>query len=184
MQPDFNYATTLRRTAVGALMALLLGATAAAATPAGIAVVHSAEWSPGDTVREGAGEFEVLLKVAQLQHSHTAAGLVCVGDHNGILRSGGERALRVAALTGVPVAKLAHGGEVAPDPDALFLDAHKLNEADAARVLKHCLEQYGPPPASANPSHPTARELAAIRAHLLPFQAAFALAAGPVVAVR
>ena len=150
----------------------------------GVAVVHGADWSLGDTVRDGAGEFAVHLRVAQLQHAHTAAGLVSVGDHNGILRCGGERALRRVVLTGVPVAKLARGGTVAPDPDALFLDAGALDEARAARVLAHCLELYGAPPAAANPEQPDAGELAAIRAHLRPFQDAFARENPPLVAMR
>jgi hypothetical protein len=51
-------------------------------------------------------------------------------------------------------------------------------------VLGRCLQTHGAPPAAADPENPTARELAAIRAHLQPFQAALALASAGAVAVR
>ena len=144
-----------------------------------IAVVRAAPWSPGDTVREGAGEFEVLFHVASLQKDHRAVGLIAVGDRHGLFTRGGERALRFVALQGVPVARFAPGGEIARDPDGLFLDGGHLTESEAAAVLKRCLNRLGSPPMAANPDRPTARELAAIRAHLVPFREALALASAP-----
>lgn len=129
-------------------------------------------------------EFEVLLRAAQLQHDHRAAGIVGVGDRRGLFVTGAERALRLLALRGMPVAKLSLTGDVAADPDRLFLDATGLTEAEASAVLTRCLERHGPSPAVANPEKPTDRELSAIRAHLRPFQEAIALAAGPRVASR
>ena len=100
---------------------------AMAATPdVGVAVIHSVEWSPGQAAREGAGEFLVLLHAAKLQRTCRAAGLLAVGDHNGVLRGGGERALRRLAVTGVVVVRLAPKGEVAPMPDHVFVDAKLL----------------------------------------------------------
>jgi hypothetical protein len=95
---------------------------------------------------------------------------------------GGERALWRATLTGVPVVKLAPHGEVAPAPEGLFLNCGTLSEEKASRILTECLERLGAPPAAANAEHPTAAELAAIRRHLRPFQAALDSAAQPRVA--
>ncbi len=147
----------------------------AAVPDVGVAVLHSAPWSPNDAVRDGAGEFEVLLCVARLQHDHRVAGVVSVGDRNGTRESGGELALRRAVLTGVPVVKLAERGKVAADPDRLFLDAGRLTAEQASHVLQHCLEAFGAPPAAANPDRPTKKELVAIRAHLQRYQAALAV---------
>jgi hypothetical protein len=166
-----------------ALLATLLASPLTAASP-GVAVLRTAAWSPADTVREGAGEFEVLLCAARLQREHRVAGLVGVGDRHGLFLSGAERALRHLALQGVPVAKLARGGDVAADPEAIFLDATGLTEVEASAVLKKCLERHGPPPVAANPARPSPSELAAVRAHLKPYRDAFTLAAAPRVAAK
>ncbi len=127
-------------------------------------------------VREGAGEFQVMMSVANLQNSHSTVGLVGVGNRHGMFPAGSEHALRFFALHGVPVAKLARGDELAADPEGLFIDAGTLSEKDAAAVLTHCLNRYGAPPLAANPDKPTVRELEAIRKSLRPFREAFALA--------
>jgi hypothetical protein len=148
-----------------------------------VAVIWAAPWSPGDPVREGAGEFEVLFRVASLQKGHRAVGLVAVGDRNGLLSLGAERALRFVALRGVPVARLAQGGEVALDPDGLFLDCGKLGESEAVAVIERCLDRHGRPPSAADPDRPTPGELAAIRQYLVPFRDALALAGAPRLAL-
>lgn len=155
-----------------------------AATPAGVAVLRAAPWSPGDVAREGAGEFEVLLCAARLQQKHRSAGIVGIGDRHGLFTFGAERALRLLALRGVPIVKLARGGDVAADPDQLFLDATGLNEAEASVVLARCLERHGVPPIAADPERPTPRELTAIRTHLQPFRDALALASAPQLASK
>jgi len=173
------------RALVPAAAALVVAGACLAAEPSiGVAVLHTAVSAPGDSARDGAGEFEVLLRVAQLRQAHAAAGLVSVGDHNGTLHCGGERALRRAALMGVPVVKLAPGGAMAADPEQLFIDAHHLTEEQAGRILRQCLAHYGAPPPVADPERPTKRELAAIRSHLRRFQEAFAVAGDALMAVK
>lgn len=162
----------------------LVPALVFAAPDAGVAVVRTAAWSPGDSAREGAGEFLVLLEAARLQRTTRASGIVAVGDRNGMLQSGGERALRRLALTGVVVARIARDGEVASTPDGLFLDAGRLDEDATRRVLLRGLELHGSPPVVANPEQPAEPELAAIRAHLKVFQALFAGEDRALVAVR
>lgn len=175
------FARTLALTATLLCAAAALTATPAA-PPAGVGIVHGAAWNVGDTVREGAGEFAVLLEAARLQRDHPAAGLIAVGDRSGFLRSGGERALRHVVLTGVAVVKLAPRGEVAVADNVPFLDGGALSADAAAATLARCLAQHGPPPAARDPENPTRSELAAIRAHLQPFQSALARAAAPRVA--
>lgn len=175
-----QFCRVLLATAVG----LVCASSALATEPSvGVAVLHTVPWSPNDSTRDGAGEFAVLLRVAQLRRAHAAAGLVSVGDHNGTLQCGGERALRRVALTGVPVVKLARGGDVAATPDGLFLDAGRLSEDQAVNVLTRCLTLYGAPPPAANPDKPSARELAGIRAHLRSFRSLLAISASQQVAV-
>lgn len=171
---------------LGSALALggALAGAAGAAAPTNIAVLHAAAESPGDITREGAGEFEVMVSVARLGNDHGAVGIVGVGNRHGLFPQGGEHALRFFALRGVPVAKLTRGGDLASDPDGLFLGGSGLNEAQASTVLAHCLARFGPPPSAADPDHPTAGEMSAIRAHLAPFQQALALAGARRVAVQ
>ncbi len=164
---------------LGLVTLFTLAAPAARAEIGGVAVVRAAPWSPGDEVREGAGEFEVLFRVASLQREHRAIGVLGVGNRHGSFPAGAERALRFMAQRGVPVARIAPGGESGLDPEGLFLDAGHLSESEASAVLGRCLDQFGPAPAVANPDHPTKDELASIRTYLRPFREAFAAATGP-----
>ena len=181
--PLFTFAKA-RRCALGIGVVLLVRGIALAGPSAGVAVLQPAAWSPDDAARRGAGELEVLLHLARLRQDYVVAGLVSIGDHNGMRLAGGELALRHAALSGVPVAKLARDGSVAADPDALFLDGGRRDANQVARVLVHCLEQFGPSPVAANPDRPTARELDAIRAHLRKFQEALVADDRPRLAAR
>jgi hypothetical protein len=171
----------LRLLLAATLLTALPGLTAKPST-VGVAILQAVPWSPHDSARDGAGEFEVFLRIAQLRQSHQAAALVSVGDRNGVRRSGGEKALAHAALSGLPVARLAPGGAVAAVPLGIFLDGGTLSPEHTQRVLEQCLERHGAPPAAANPERPTARELTAIRAHLQPFQTALNVAAAALVA--
>jgi hypothetical protein len=181
-----NAATALRLLR-GALL-VALGCTALAgpaqARGAGVAILRAAAWSPGDAARDGAIEFEVLMSAARLQHAHRSAGIVGVGDRRGLFVAGAERALRMLALRGLPVAKLSRDGDVAADPDQLFLDATGVSETEASAILASCLDRHGPPPAVLDAENPTERELKAIRTHLQPFRDALALEAAPRVAQR
>lgn len=169
---------------VGLILAKTIFAVDLHSPTAGVAVIRSVEWSPGDPAREGAGEFAVYLQVAQLQHAHGAAGVVALGDRNGRLRDGGEQALRRLVHTGVPVVKLSASGHSAVADHALFLDGGALSPESASAILVRSLQRHGPPPAAANAEAPTRAELAAIQAHLKPFQAALTLATAPTLAQR
>lgn len=174
------------RVALLGFLALGFAAVALAAAPETIprvAVLRSAAWSPGDAVREGAGEFAVFLAAARLQRAHRAAGLVAVCDRHGLLRTGGEPALRRLVHTGLAIVKLTPVA-AAVDPHPGFLHGGTLGEDQAAAILVRCLDRHGPPPAAADPEKPTVAELAALRAHLAPFQAALDAASAPRLASR
>ena len=166
------------------LMGPLAGLAHAATPPPGVAVVRAAAWSPGDTVREGAGEFEIFVRTARLQQKYPVVGLVGVGNRHGIFVKGAERAFQHLAMCGVPVAKLSSGGDYAPDAEELAIDASGLSEEHASRVLAACLSRYGALPKAANPDRPTATEIDAIQQHLGLFREQFRFAAGQRVALR
>lgn len=173
----------------GPLLAAALFAVGApisvnAAPAANVSVVRSAPWSPGDASRDGAGEFSVLLEVAQLQRTGAPVGLIGVGATRGVFTPGAERALRFAVLSGVPVVKLAPDGDVAHSPDELFVNAGNLTEAEARRHLADALARHGAAPRAANPAQPTEPELTSIRAHVRRLQQEFAASAAVIVASR
>ncbi|MDP3071360.1 MAG: hypothetical protein Q8N18_13805 [Opitutaceae bacterium] len=167
--------------AAGLLSALLHSAPCAAA-PVAVAIIQEAPWSPGDDTREGAGEFAVLMQIAELRRSGACAGLLGVGAARGVFAPGAERALRFAALNGVAVVKLGARGDVAPCPDEIFADAGGLTTAEAQRTLRDALAILGSPPRAANPLAPTVDEIAAVRAHMRRLQQHFILANATVVA--
>jgi hypothetical protein len=149
-----------------------------------LGLVQTAAWSPGDAVREGAGEFLVLLEGARLQKASARSGLIVLGNQHGVLQSGGERALRRLALTGLVVVRLARDGQVATIPDSLYVDATGLTLEMARMRLQQGLEHHGPPPVVSDPDHPTEFELASIQMHLTKIQTLFAPPADAVVALR
>jgi hypothetical protein len=179
-----GFLRTILAVAALTLVSLLPARANPRSSSIGIAVLHAAGWSPGDAAREGAGEFEVLLRVAQLQRVHRVTGVISVGDRHGMRPCGGEQALSRFALTGIPVVKLARGGEVASTPDDLFLDGGSLNEEAAKAALLRCLERFGAPPSAADPENPTKQELARIRSHLSRFRQVFEIASAPRLATR
>jgi L-asparaginase len=148
-----------------------------------VGVIRNVTWSPGDSQRDGASEFEIFLKVAQLQREHDRVGLVGVGNHNGRLGTPAENALEQMVLRGVAVARVAkNGGSIARVADSLYIDASGMPEALACELLARCLDTYGAPPAARNPNHPSPAELTAIHRHLEQYQQTFAKAKSTIVA--
>lgn len=147
-----------------------------------VQVIRAPAWSPGDTVREGAAEFMVLMAVARLERLPVKGGLVGVGDRRGLFGPGTEAALHRAVLRGVPVVKLAASGRVLPAPHGLFLDAQNLSEQEACAVLVQCLAKHGALPAVGETA--VEAEVARLREQLRRYQDEFTLAAGTRLAVR
>ena len=139
----------------------------------GIAVLRGDTWSPTDPVRDGAREFKVLLTVAKLVREFPLAGVIGITSRNGLLLPESEQALNRSVLMGVPVVTVSAIGQVNTDPNNLFVEAGKLNEMDAREVLTQCMLRYGNFQPSADPSHPTAAELATLRTQVTQYQASF-----------
>lgn len=161
-----------------------LGVCVAARAIEPVAVIEDAAWSPGDASREGAAEMGVLLKLAELQQTQSAVGLVGVGDRRGIFQEGTQRALEFAIRQGVPVVRLARGTSARPNRDVdTFIDGGVLSPEAAAALLADCLRRYGPLPKSKS-SEPTRAELNALRRQLTLYQSAFTSRQPAMVAMR
>jgi hypothetical protein len=158
-------------------LALALAGGAEGAVPS-VTVIQAAAWSQGDAAREGASEFLVLMETARIRRQDGGGGLVAVGNRRGFFGVGAERALELAVLQGVPVVKLAAGGQVRPSPHGLFLDGGGLSAEAARQVLERCVERHGTWAAASEPTPE-------LRARLAVFQRELTLAAGGVpIAMR
>lgn len=158
----------------------LSAAESAAAAP--ICVVRAPAWSQGDPVKEGAAEFMVLIELARLSQQPGRGGFVGIGDRRGLFGPGVEQAMQQAVLRGVPVVKLAAGGQVLAAPHGLFLDGSTLSEQEACAVLARCLDKYGALPVVGDAA--AGADLTRLREQLKRFQDEFTLAAGTRLAAR
>ena len=161
-----------RRCRLAGAAAVFLAAAAGASAEPGIALLRDVATS-GEAARAGAAEFDILLVVARLRQEHPDAGLVCVGNRDGAFHAAAEAVLTRVVLMGVPVVKLAQRDPMPVNPDDVFVEGGALPPAVARRLLADCIVRFGPPAAAADPSRPTAREIAATRRKLALYQAVF-----------
>ncbi len=85
-------------------------------------------------------------------------------------------ALRRAALTGMPVARVGRGhheGFTPGNANNLFIEGSNLTAPKARLLLMACLMRYGSLPLPEDRDNPTAAELDAIRAKVASYQAVF-----------
>lgn len=101
------------------------------------------------------------------------AGLVAVGNSDGLLQPATHDALARAACMGVAVVRIVGGTTPLAVPGVLFIEAARQPALVVERLLADCLVRFGAPPAAANPTHPTPTETAAIRRILTRYQIAF-----------
>jgi hypothetical protein len=168
--------TSFRRFTTAAtlfLLALSTAATSVHADQPGTTIIYDAPWSPGDASRDGAAEFAVLLTVAQLRQHHGRAGIVAVGNVNGLLQPATHEALTRAACMGVAIVRIVGAKQPLVVPYDFFIEAPAQPALVVEKILADCLVRFGAPPAAANPAYPTAAESAAIRRVLSRYQLAF-----------
>lgn len=144
-----------------------------AATEPAVELVFGTAWSPNDSARDGAAEFELLVCAARLRQSGPLGGIVGVGKTHGAFSPAGEVALQRIAYMGLPVVRVASIGSLPAHPGDAFIEAGSLSPAEARRVLLQCLARYGAPPAAKNPARPTAEESAALQTKLVLYQKHF-----------
>ena len=169
------------------LMTFLVACAAsfgAAAAPS-IAVIEDAPWSPGDASREGAAEFEVLVRLAQLQQQQPLVGFVGLGDRRGIFQEGTRRGLEFAVRQGVPVVRLSRGASRAVPVDTdIFIDGGSMSPAAAAALLARCLERFGPLPALASTRSLSPQNADELRSKLRLYQAEFTARQSAMIAMN
>jgi hypothetical protein len=142
-----------------------------------VAVLYDPSSLPVGPIRDGAAEFALLVRVAQLRQHDALAGLVCVDNRYTALLFKSQNALVRVVLMGVPVVKIPWNRQLTANPDQVFIEAGTVSPAASEQLLADCLARYGAPPAASNPDHPTRQELRAISAKIRLYQGIFDAAA-------
>jgi L-asparaginase len=122
------------------------------------------------------GDVAVDAVIRQNLQRFPLAGFVGEGaTPSGMLGIETDRALRVAAMSGMPVVKVSRGhpGGEANRTDPLFIAGSNLSATKARILLMACLLKLGSLPPARDPEHPSEREIAATKEAVAAFQVLF-----------
>jgi hypothetical protein len=142
-----------------------------------VTIIKHARYLPDDFADDPDTVVEVLGRIEKNLVDSPLSGFVLEG--NAPYSSSDEptvAALRRAALSGMPVARVGRGhheGFTPGNPNDLFIEGSNLTATKARLLLMACLMKFGGLPLPQDRDHPTAAELDAIRAKVTSYQAVF-----------
>ncbi len=142
-----------------------------------VTIVKHARYLPDDFSDDPEMIVEVLGRIEKNLVDSPLSGFVLEG--NAPYSSSDEAtvaALRRAALTGMPVARVGRGNHEGFTPDNLddlFIEGSNLTATKARLLLMACLMRFGSLPLPENRNDPTVAELDAIRAKVASYQVVF-----------
>ena len=142
-----------------------------------VTIIKHARYLPDELSDDPDTVVEVLGRIEKNLVDSPLSGFVLEG--NAPYSSGDEptvAALRRAALTGMPVARVGRGhheGFTPGNPKDLFIEGSNLTATKARLLLMACLMKFGGLPLPEDREHPTNDELDAIRAKVTSYQAVF-----------
>ena len=142
-----------------------------------VTIIKHARYAPDDYSDDPDTIVEVLGRVEKNLIDSPLSGFVLEG--NSPYSSSDEptmAALRRAALTGMPVARVGRGhheGFTPANPTDLFIEGSNLTATKARLLLMACLMKFGSLPLPADRDRPSAAELDAIRSKVAAYQAVF-----------
>lgn len=129
--------------------------------------------SPMDSTVSDVG---VLARIEKNLQDAPLAGFIGEGNapYGGMTNALGA-ALKVAALSGMPVVKVGRGNEgfTPQRPGDIMIAGNNLTATKARLLLMACLMRLGSLPPAKDPAHPTKAELDAVRAKVAEYQAIF-----------
>jgi hypothetical protein len=120
-------------------------------------------------------EVEVSARIEKNLRDRPLSGFVAEGM-GGRVHEPLETALEIAALSGIPVVRVARGDEwtlVRPNPSNLTVEGNNLSPLKARLLLMAALMKFGSPPVAADPSNPTPAERKAVQEKMNQYQAVF-----------
>jgi len=120
---------------------------------------------------------EIMTRIGLNLRNHPLAGFVVEATAPyGATASVEDHALRIAALSGMPVVRVGRGGTEGWVPQArmrLAVAGANLSATKARILLMACLLRFGAWPAALDPEHPTSEEVAAIETAAARYQEVF-----------
>jgi hypothetical protein len=142
-----------------------------------VALLKGDNWFDDSGAPNPAGEKGIIGEIDRLLENYPLAGIVGEGlAPYSSMSTAQDRALEKAALSGLPVVKVARGdasGLVRVNPNNLFIEGNNLTATKARLLLTAAIMKLGPLPHAADPEHPTPAETAAIKETIKRYQAIF-----------
>jgi L-asparaginase len=152
------------------------GTLAASAIPK-VILMKGDLWFDDSGSPDPASEKGIAANVDMLQEKYPLAGIVAEGTAPfASLSRSQDQALLRAVYRGLPVVKTARGnasGLVRVNPNNPFIEGNNLTTTKARLLLMAAIMKFGMLPPAADPEHPTAAELDAIRIKIDLYQKIF-----------
>ena len=134
-------------------------------------------WYDDSGTPDPAGEKGINANIDYLLEKYPLAGIVGEGlSPYSSMSQSQDKALERAVLSGLPVVKTSRGdvhGLVKVNDNNLFIEGNNLIATKARLLLTAAIMKYGPLPHAADPEHPTAAEITAIKSMNARYQEIF-----------
>lgn len=134
-------------------------------------------WFDDSGIPDAAAEKGIAAGIDALLEKYPLAGIIGEGlSPYSSMSASQDKALEKAVLSGLPVVKTSRGdvhGLVKVNDNNLFIEGNNLIATKARLLLTAAIMKFGPLPHAADPEHPTAAEIAAIKAMNARYQEVF-----------
>ena len=122
-------------------------------------------------------EVEIFARIEKNLKDRQLAGFVAEGTiSSGAVHNSLEKALKIAALSGMPIVRVSRGdegGRVRANPSNLTIEGSNLTAVKARLLLMAALMKFGSLPPAVDPRNPTPEEEKALREKLESYQEVF-----------
>ncbi|MBI2370851.1 MAG: hypothetical protein HYV08_11555 [Deltaproteobacteria bacterium] len=142
-----------------------------------VTMVRHNRWVKDTAAAEIDEEPEIFARVEKNLRDRPLSGIVAEGSTPyGGMQESMEKALNIAALSGIPVVVVSRGdmaGMVPVDPNNLFIEGNNLTAGKARLLLMAALLKFGALPPAADPKNPTPAEAKAVQEKIKLYQEVF-----------
>lgn len=141
-----------------------------------VTIVKDGHYTDDDYSVDPEREVDLIAAIEQRLQTAPLAGFVVEGSspYGRMMSIGRHQILLRAIHSGMPVVRVGRGNNdgFAP-PEDRWVGGRNLTATKARMLLLACLMRFGSLPVAADPQHPTAAEIAAVRDKLTAYQAVF-----------
>lgn len=134
-------------------------------------------WIKDSALAPAEEEVELLARIEDDLRNRPLAGFIVEGTTPfGSVQESLAKAIEIAAMSGMPVARVSRGDEggmVPVNPFDLTIEGNNLTAGKARMLLMAALMKFGALPVAADPRHPTAAERQAVQEKIKLYQEVF-----------